>query len=276
MNRKALKLLAAVVILVVASVGYDEWVVVRHTDRSRMARLVVSAPPAGFTKRASASNAVTATDSPFAAVKAAAKAHPSATGAWTSSWTSPSSSSDSATLLVSLLPTPTVARTVNGQAAAQFLGPNSFKSQSYTLAGPVAVTGVPGARGAVFRPSSGASTAPVATAVYSWGRVQVLVIVGLTGTTTRAGAAAASLAAAEYAHLEKALPGFGLKATEIPPVATVIYWAVVGSLMVLAIGIPVAVSRTRRRHEQARARLSARQHQTRGSKIARRQAGRRR
>ncbi len=276
MIRKVLIVVITVLALALATGAYEQWIVMRHADRGRLAGLVVTAPPPGFTKKASASNEVTAASSPFSAFKTAAKNAPGSTGAWTSSWTSPSSSSESATVLVSLLPSAAIAAQVEAQAETQFLGTGAFAAQSYTRSASAPVPGVPGAKGAVFRPKAGAASPPVTTAVYRYGRAQVLVIVGKTGTPTQAEWATAALATSEFAHLRGALSSFSFLVTTVPLVATLVFWAVVVGGLGLALGIPMGSRRARRRRDQARSRLAARQHQVRGSKIARRQAVRRR
>ena len=86
----------------------------------------------------------------------------------------------------------------------------------------------------------------------------------------------AALAQQEYRHLGQALPGFDLVRTSVPLVPTVVYWGVYGGLVLLAVIIPLGVRRARRMRADARRRAAQRQHQVRGSKIARRQAARRR
>ena len=279
MNRKksATAATAAVVIWVLlAGFGFNAWIVQRHPSPARLAGLVVATPPPGFTKKPASSNAVTAASNPLAAYKAAAKRSPSQTASWSKSWSSPKSTNESASVWISRLPTATQASSALTQAEGQYLGANSFKSESYVLVGPVPVSGIPGARAAVFKPSSGTATPPVAAAVFAVDRVQVLVIVGVVGTPQSAGSTAAALARSEYAQLERDLPSFHLGVTHVPTVATIVYWGVVAGVVTLAVVVPVTVRRTRRRRVEQQRRVAARQHQVRGSKIARRQAVRRR
>lgn len=279
MHRKRLQAVAAgifVVVALLAAGGWDRYVVERKIDRARVAHLVVSSPPAGYAKKPSNANQVPAASSPFAAYKAEAKKVPSGTAAYSVSWSNPKSGNDSASILVSYLSSPAAAATVEGQAEKQFLAASSFQSEKYRYVGPVPVPGVPGAKGAVFAATGTATTPPVAAVTFPTGRVQVLVLVGQTGTAESTGATAAALARSEYLHLQQALPGFDLRVTRVPAVATAVYWGVVLGLLALAIAIPVGASRARRMRREAHLRTARRQQQVRGSKIARRQAARRR
>lgn len=267
---------AAVVFVVLAGIGFDRYVVNRGVHRSRLAGLIVTSPPAGFTKKPSSSNQDAPGSDPFTIYRTAARNSPGATGAWTVAWTDRASSNDSATILLSYLPSARVASQVQAQALTQFTTPTSFVAESYALAGPLAVAGVPGAKGAVYKATGTAATPPVATVVFSTGRAQVVVLLGLTGTPASTGAAAAAFAAREYTHLRSALPGFSLGYTSVPPVATALYWGVALALLAAALLGPVLVRRGRRIRAEARQRAARSQHLVRGSKIARRQATRRR
>lgn len=279
MNRRGLVGAAAVLFvlsLVLAGIGYDRYVVDRTVVRARVARLVVTTPPPGFTKKPTGSSQVATSSSPFSYFKSAAKTSPSSTAAYSVSWSDPASSSDSATVLVSYLAKPSQAARVESQAVTQFLGSSSFKSENYAFSGPIPVPGVPGGKGSVFTATGKATTPPVAAVAFSTGRAQVLVLLGQTGTAAATGATAAALAQQEYAHLRRALPGFDLVETSVPLVASIVYWAVYGTLVLAAVTIPLGVRRARRMRADARRRVAQRQHQVRGSKIARRQATRRR
>jgi hypothetical protein len=279
MNRKwlaATTALTLVVALLVAGAAYDHWIVTRHTARARLARLVLTSPPPGYGAKPASTNQVAASSSPLSTYKAFAQARPSSTGAYSVSWTKPSSTTDSATILVSLLPSAVDASKVQAQAATQFVGPDSFKAQNYALSGSIPVPGVPGAKAAVFKATGTATTPPVAAVTFATGRVQVLELLGQTGTPESTGATAAALARAEYEHLGQSLPGFSLQVTQVPPVASIVYWLVVVGTLGLVVAVPLAVRRVRARRAAARLRTARRQHQVRGSKIARRQAARRR
>lgn len=279
MSRKRWRIAAAagfVLFFALAATGYELFIVMRHADKPRLARLIVPTPPAGYTHKPSASNVVTSADNPFAAFKSAAKRSPSESGAWSVSWANPASSNDSATILVSYLPSASAAEQVQSQAVQQFTGANSFKAQNYALYRAIPVSGVPGARAAAYTATGGATTPPVVAVVFSTGRAQVLELVGQTGTPQSTAAVAVDLARSQFLHLRRALPSFTLGVTIFPALATAIYWAVVAALAALVVGVPLGIGRTRRIRADRRRRAAERQHQVRGSKIARRQAARRR
>jgi hypothetical protein len=277
MHRKVLCAVAAALVVLVAGLVFDEWIVMRPLDRGQLARLVVPTAPPGFTQKPASSTLVESSSSPLTEARTAAEQAPSQTGSWATTWDTPKASNDSASVLVTYLPSASEAALVEKQAETQFLGANSFQSQSYALVGPVAVTGVPGARGAVFKPSGTATTPPVASVVFSYGRAQVLVILGQTGTPAATGAAAAILSRSEYAHLQADLAGFRMgHVTRVPLIASLAYWGVLAGVMALAVFIPLGMRRRRRRRAEARRRIATQQHQLRGAKIARRQASRRR
>ncbi len=279
MHPKRLAAAAAVtfvLVVLVAAAGWDRYVVVRKADRLRLAHLVVSSPPPGYTTKPANASEVPASSNPFAAFKADAKKAPSDTGAYSVSWTNPKSSNDSASILASYLSSPAAAATVEAQAEKQFLAAGSFASEKYRYANAVAVPGIPGAKGAVFVATGTSTTPPVAAVTFATGRVQTLVLVGQVGTPASTSETAAALARSEYLHLRQALPGFDLQVTRVPLVATILYWAVVAGLIALGVVIPLGVRRGRRMRREARLRTARRQQQVRGSKIARRQATRRR
>lgn len=266
---------AAVAVVVLAAVGYDRYVVDRRVVRSRLASLVVTQPPPGYTKKPSSANQVSSATSPYGAYQSAVKRSPSRTGAYSVSWSNPASSNDSATILLSLLPSPAIARTVQGQAESKFLAANSFQGESYVRHGPVPVP-IAGGQGAVYVAGSAkATTPPVAAVTFATGRAQVLVLVGQGGTPEATGAVAAAFAQDEYRLLQKRLPGFDLVSTTVPVLTSVVYWVVVLALVALIVTIPLGIRRARRARAAAVARAARRQHQVRGSKIARRQARRR-
>jgi hypothetical protein len=266
--------LGIALLLAGAAGGYFQFVVEHHTERARLANLIVTSPPPGFTHKPSSTNQVAASSSPYSAFKAAAKKAPSSSGSYSVSWSNPASASDSATILLSLLPTTKDAGAVEQQAVRQYLGTASFKAESYVLQGPVPVT-VPGGRGEVFVASGKATTPPVAAVTFATGRAQALVLLGQIGTPEATGATASALAAAEYRLLRERLPGFTMEVTSVPGLATAVYWLVTAAVLLAVVGAPVGVRRTRAARVAARERAARRQHQVRGSKIARRQARRR-
>lgn len=275
MNRKTLVAISVAVggaYLLLALVGWTAFVVMHPVDRARLSRLAVTTPPAGFTKKPASANQVAASSSPYSEYKTIAKKSSGSTGAYSVSWTSTKSADDSATFLISYLPSAADAAKIQSQAKSLYLAPGSFKSENYQYVQAINVAGVPGAVGSVYKATGTATTPPVAGVAFTTGRVQILELIGETGTPAGTGQSAAALAQSEYAHLTKALPGFGLQRTSIPLVASLIYWGVAAGIAVLAVAVPLQLGRVRRRRKWSKLRRERRQQQVRGSKIARRQA----
>lgn len=243
-----------------------------------MARLVITTPPAGFTAKPSASNAVDpSTTFKLSSYKTIAEKSPNQTSAWVVSWSATASKDDSANIAVSLLPDAAAAETVQTQAVKVLLGADSgLKTTGYVYHSAVDVPGVPGAAGALYTATGTATTPPEAIVAYRDGQAQVLVLLAQVGTPAAVASAAAHMAANEYVYINQALHGFSLATTRVPLVATIVYWVVAAALLGLAFGIPLGVRRVRRRREELRQRTARRQQNVRGSKIARRQASRRR
>jgi hypothetical protein len=263
---------AIVVVLAAATVGYVHLIPLTQIERQRLATLVVTTPPSGFTKKPASSTAVPASSSPFATVKTAGKTAPNSTGSYSIQWNNPTSSNDSAWLLVSLLPSAADAAKVQSEAASQYLGSESFKTENYTLAGNVPVPSVPGAQAAVYQSSKNGP--PVVTVIYHVDRAQVVAFVGLVGSQSKATSTATTLAAAEAAQLDQVLPGFTLSKTSWPAVASALYWLAILSVVLIVVAIPIMIRRTRQRRIEARQRMERRQLQSRGRKVARRGATR--
>jgi hypothetical protein len=263
-------IVAILAVVAIAAVGYERFIPITQIDSGRLAALVVTAPPSGFNKKPASSTGVPASSSPFSTVKAAGKSSPGSTGSYSVAWTNPSSSNDSAWLLVSVLPSASDAAKVQSEAASQYLGAQSFKTENYVLAGHVAMPSMSGAQAAVF--TSSKSGPPVVTVIYQVGRAQVVEFVGLVGSQAKATTTATALANAEAAQLDHVLPGFSLSRTSSPLAATLVYWLVVLSIVSIGIATPIIVRRTRQKRIQARERMARRQLQSRGRKVARRHA----
>jgi hypothetical protein len=261
--------------LVVAGAAWNRYIVVRHIDITQLAALITPSSPPGFAQKPSDAHVVTTASSPFSAYRSAAKSSPSSTASYSVSWSSPKDGSDSVTILVSYLPSVAAASKVEEQALSQFVASGRLRSQGYVLAAPVTVRGVPGARGAVYRPTT-SPTPPEAAVAFSTGRAQVLELLQMTGAPSSAAAAAAALAGTEYTHLRRILPGFELRTSAAPIGASAVYWAVVAVIVGLGVAVPMILRRAGRLRAEARRRSARRQRQVRGGKIARRQAARRR
>jgi hypothetical protein len=272
-GRRRVLLAACALYVVVAIVVFFVLIPVHSVQRSRLSALVPSHPPAGFNNKPASSTQVAASNSPFPEVKAAAKSSPNSTGSYSIEWTKASPSNDAVSLIASMLPSTKDASTVQSQAKSNYLGQQSLKSASYNYVAPVAVPGIPGASAALFSSSTG--NPPLVVVAFQKGRAQVTAFVGVAGQTIAGESTARSVASSEYRLLNKVLPGFTLTRTSWPLVASIVYWLVAAAVIAAAVLVPWA-----RRRVIERRRLSAEVARTRavgarGSKIARRQAARR-
>lgn len=264
-----------VVFLAAALVVYFAFVSVDKVQTGRLEQLVVSRPPAGFKTKPAAANAVPASSSQFAAVKAAGQRSPHSTGSYSIEWSDAAGGTNALSLVVSVLPSPRDAAKVQAEAKTTYLAKTSLKAESYTYAGPVTVPSIPGASAAFFNPST-LTNPPLVVVAFQTGRAQVTEFIGIPGAKQSIEAEAVSFAHTEYDHLRQVLPRFSLVKSTRPLVATIMYWVVVALLVAAAVVGPPLRRRAKQRRLLAaeRARL---QHMTvRGSKIAKRQAARRR
>lgn len=267
----------AALVLIVGAAVY-QWVIpVHHVEQSRLSRLVVSKPPAGFNVKPSSSSVIPASGTPFSAFKTAASRAPNRSGAYDIGWPGTTSSSiNEASALVMWLPTTSDAAAVQKQAVATDLAASSYKSAGgYSLERRFDVGGVPGAQAAVYGPASSKSTQGqgVAVVVFPEGRYVVTDYVQMT-SATQAQAEASSLTEAEDLHLRQAGPGFTLSVTHWPLEASLVFAGVTVALAALVVLVPLGVIRARRRRQSARQAAARRAVQGRGRKIARHQAAR--
>lgn len=269
---------AAGLILAVALIVFVPLISMEKVQRSRLAHLVVSKPPAGFNPKAAAANPISASSSQFATVKIAGQKSPHSTGGYSIEWTDSSGSTtgtNAVSLVVSLLPNAGDATKVQAEAKSAYASKSSLKADSYTYANAVPVPSIPGASAAFFNPST-LSNPPLVVVAFQVGRAQATEFIGLPGDKQAIENEAVSFARTEYEHLRSVLPGLSLTETVYPTVASVVYWVVVGVMLLVVIVGPILRRRTVQRRlvlaERARS-----QHKTvRGSKIAKRQAARRR
>lgn len=277
MGSSRLRVGAGIVVFVAAALAvYFAFVSVDEVQTGRLSQLVVSKPPAGFKTKPAAANAIPASSSQFAEVKAAGKRSPHATGSYSIEWSDATSGGTNAvSLVVSVLPSATDAAKVQSEAKTTYLAKTSLKAESYTYAGAVTVASIPRASAAFFTPSS-LTNPPLVVVAFQTGRAQATEFIGIPGAKQSIEAEAVSFAHAEYEHLRGVLPGFSLVKSTRPLVATIVYWIIVALIVAAAVVGPPLRRRAKQRRLLAaeRARL---QHMTvRGSKIAKRQAARRR
>lgn len=270
-----MKIGAGVAVFLAAAVAvYFAFVSVDKVEAARMSQLVVRTPPAGFKPKPAAANPVAASSSQFAALKAAAKRSPHSTGSYSIEWSDSAGGVNAVSLVVSVLPSPVDAAKVQAEAKSTYLAKTSLKAESYTYAGTVAVPSVPGASAAFFTPST-LTNPPVVVVAFQAGRGQVTEFLGVPGSKQAIESEAVSFAHTEYEHLRAALSGFTLVETSRPLVATIVYWVIVALIVTAAVAGPVVRRRAQERRLVAAERARVQHMTVRGSKIAKRQAARR-
>lgn len=248
--RVAFAIARALVVLVVAAVGYQAVVPTTHVVRGRLARLVVSKSgvPA-YDKTPAHAGEQNDTQTGIAAVTAAAKQSPSRTGLYSIEW-SPTQNSGAA-VITFLLPSNAAATTVLAQIRTQQLAAGSYSSNSLTRTSTYSVAGVPASYAAVYTPSStGAAPAPGLTiTAFRYGRVVAVTEVASSSSTARPNAD--TITTGEYANLRHLGSGFSLSVTRRPVVATILWAAGAVLLAAMAALVPVGLRRRAQRRRQA-------------------------
>lgn len=261
-----------VVYLVVATLVFVPVVRLQKVVPGRMATLVVRKPPPGFSTKPAAANTIKPSSSSFAEVKAAAKKSKDSTGAYSVEWAK-TGSNDAVSMVISYLPSPADAAKVQQEARTTYTSSGSLKSDAYTYTGPVAVPGIPGASAAAFKPSTSGNP-PLVVVAFQQGRAQATVFVGLSAPPAAVENAAVSFAGSEYQHLRSSLAGFSLVRTTWPALSTIVYWVVAAVLAAAGLSFPAMRRRAERRRIAAAERARTQHKTVRGSKIVKRQAGR--
>lgn len=261
-----------VVYLIVAAVVFVPVVRLQRVVPGRIAALVVSTPPPGFTAKPAAANVLKPSSSSFAGVKAAAKKAKDSTGAYSVEWAK-TGSNDAVSMVISYLPTPADAAKVQEEARTAYTGRGSLKSDAYTYTGPVPVEGIPGASGAAFKASTSGNP-PLVVVAFQDGRAQATVFVGLSAPPAAVESTAVAFARSEHEHLRATLGGFSLVRTTWPALSASLYWVVAALLATAGLSWPAMRRRAERRRVAAAERARMQHKTVRGSKIVKRQAGR--
>jgi hypothetical protein len=272
---RVISALVALVVAVVAIIGFFQIIPTHRVVRGRLADLVVTKPPAGFTVKPVSSGAISSTDGPFPEVKAMAKKDPNGTGAYSIEWNQTKSTNNTVTILASLLPSTSDAKTTESQATTDYLQPSSFAKEGFTYLSALSVPTPSDAKGVVVASSSSKSKARVTVVTYRVGRVVVVAFVEETDLA-QVKADSLTVAAAEDAHLRQLGSGATLIVTHWPTVSSVVYIVVAVAVLGAIVGGPIVVARGRRMRQEAHERVLKRSVQARGSKVARRQAARKR
>jgi hypothetical protein len=281
-----IRFVIAAAILIAGAVMYAFLGTATQVDGQRMAGLVV--PKTGiaqFESRPLKSTFGPPSTSSFSLVKQAGASHPTETGSYQETWRAKGSQTNEAGVLIQLLPTPTLARSLQRELKGDYSEAKKLSAESLELTHTFTVGALPGAFAASYREKSSTTSPSVSTNVYivlfRVNRVAALVL--MQSTNTAIGEQdARSLAVLEARHLETTEPGFSLAQTVRP--ALLALWFGLGTLAasgtILILPWLMRLVRRRRERKEERIRLRARRHvHSRGSKVLNRRrapAGRQR
>jgi hypothetical protein len=236
----------AAVVLIVAAVGYQTVIPMHHVARSRLARLALTKPGlAAYDSAQTNGGEQSASQSGLAAIKTASAKSPDQTGLYSRDWQA--SQTSGAGLAVFFFPNAAEAQTGLGQLEGQQLSATAFRSSGLSRESTFTVVGVPGSTGSVYGIPKAPTQPTVALVAYRDGRTVVLDEVF---TTTPTRVPASTLATNEYRHLASVLPGFSLKYTIYPAVATTLWAAGAVALAALAALAPAGWRWQRRRRQR--------------------------
>jgi hypothetical protein len=242
----------AVVVAAVATAGYLLVVPQTHTEPNRLSQLVVPETGlAAFPGKPPQSQSEPVGTSGIKSLAAAAKAHPDRTGIWVSQWAGTgNAASDGAAVVVFEAPTAADATKAVADLRPQTVDAKTT-NQSFTKSASYTASGVPGSEGTLYTNNAAKAGQPSRLASILWQQGRV---VGLVEEVADAGTQqqAQSLAQREAALLRAKEPGFTEKVTTYPTVATIVWWAVAGVVLVLVTGGPILIGRRRRRREAER------------------------
>jgi hypothetical protein len=238
----------ALVVVVVAAVGYQLVVPQTHVVRSRLSRLVLTRPGvAKYNVKSPATAEQPASTTQLSTVESAGTKSPNETGVYTISW-SPSQTSG-AGVLVFLLPTAAQAEAALPQVRAQQAAAGSYTSEGLTRRTTYTVSSVPGSSGANYTSTSKGSGlgTDLSIATFRYGRVVGAVeVVGSSATQ----ADSSTIAANEYDLLRRVEPGFTLKKVTRPVLASSLWVAAAVLLAAVAALTPAARRRLADRRQK--------------------------
>jgi len=240
----------ALIVAVVAAVGYQQVIPVTHVDRARLARLVVTRPGVKeFDTKPARAAELPVAKTGLSVLESAAKKAPDTSGSYLVAWVG-AGANNALESVVFLAPSPGVAERLEAQVLSTNLSAQALASSSLNRLSTFTVPGVPGSAGSLYGPSAPtAGPSQLAVTAFQSGRV-VTVTEALHPTTAKADTETATTT--EYRHLQAVAPGFSLKVVHYPLTATIL-WVVGAVLIAVMIALsPVTVARTRQRRRDRR------------------------
>lgn len=240
----------AVLVLVVAAIGYQQVIPITHVARGRLAELVITQPGVKeFDTKPAQSAELPVAKTGLSVLEAAAKKSPNATGSYLVAWAGagPNNAMES---VVFLAPSADVARKVDAQILAMNLSAQALSSSQLNRLSTFTVPGVPGSNGSLY--GSAANTpgaSQLAVTAFQSGRL-VTVTEALHPTNAQADSETATTA--EFRHLRSVGPGFSLDVVHRPLTATIVWVAGAVVIALLVALSPTVVRRSRRRRQERR------------------------
>jgi hypothetical protein len=270
---RLVRLSIAIVVVVLAAVGYALFIPVKVLHPNLLGRLIVpqtNIPTISATPTFAADLPISSTS--LKGLQTAAVSSPGETGNYASDWFAGNSSGSSATLQIALVPTASEAKTVLGQAAAEDIDAAALKAGNHKLQTSFTADG---GNGVTYltpqaKKSNGTQGPPVPGAQLDAQFRRVVLRETLSGAVATK-ANLLGLAGREITLLRRVEPTFpSIQTTELPLTASIVYIVVA---LLLAAGLALTPDWVRavraRRQAQHEARMR-RQYSTRGSKALRR------
>jgi hypothetical protein len=274
------RVLRAVVVLVLAGIGYVLFIPQSQVDRQLLGNLVITRTTLpGVPHKAKLEQSVKPSQSSFAVTRKAGRENPDETGVYAREWYVSSAAPPEVGVVLQLLPTESQAHALLPAVVAQLHTAPQLSGETASAPESFSIPGVPSARGESYLLSDSSTSPPkpvgsAYTDVFQHDRAVVSELMVSTSATRDTSAAVAD-ALAETRLLEQNLPGFSMVTTTYPLTATAVYAAVTVVLAAAALLLPEFVvaqleRRRERRDERAR-RREREQYLARGRRTVRRQ-----
>jgi len=269
--------LRAVVVLVLAGVGYALFIPQSHPDRKLLGNLVIRHTAlASVPAKAKLQQAIPGSDSTFSVTKKAARQHPDETGLYAREWYVAPNAPPEVGAVLQKLPTAAEAHSVLSAVRAQLGTAPTLSTETASSPESFSVPGVPSATGNSFLLADSNTHAQVGTAYSAAYQVDDVVMSELivSASTTRDPAAAVADIQAGAALLRQKEPGFSMVVTTYPFVATLVYAIVTVVAAAASMFVPEFMAerlrRRRQRHQERELRKAREQYLARGRRTVRR------
>lgn len=267
----------AVVVLVLAGVGYALFIPRDHVDRKLLGNLVVERTAlAAVPAKSKLNQSIPGSESTFSVTKKAARQHPDDTGLFAREWYVAPNAPPEVGIVLQKLPTVAPTHAVFASVLAQLRTAPTLSTETTSSPRFFSVPGVPSAKGYSFLLDDANTNAQVGTAysvAYQVGTAVVSELVVSTSTTRDPTAAIADVQAGSRLLVERE-SGFSMVVTTYPFTATLVFAVVSVIVAAGAVFLPELTAerlgrRRERRHEREH-RKAREQYLARGRRTVRR------